>query len=133
MKVIRKRNYVQSFNHPQDIQEIVNYNYNYLSKNIKYSNEKNDYINPIIQNNTNITNKTKLQILLINNNDYHIPYYRNNENEKINKIELYDKMNHFIISNALKSEITFSNFFKEYIPKKREFLEDKTRMHIDLE
>ena len=133
MKVIRKRNYVQSFNHPQDIQEIVNYNYNYLSKNIKYSNEKNDYINPIIQNNTNITNKTKLQILLINNNDYHIPYYRNNENEKINKIELYDKMNHFIISNALKSEITFSNFFKEYIPKKREFLEDKTRMQIDLE
>ena len=133
MKVIRKRNYVQSFNHPQDIQEIVNYNYNYLSKNIKYSNEKNDYINPIIQNNTNITNKTKLQISLINNNDYHIPYYRNNENEKINKIELYDKMNHFIISNALKSEITFSNFFKEYIPKKREFLEDKTRMQIDLE
>ena len=133
MKVIRKRNYLQSFNHPQDIQEILNYNYNYLSKNIKYSNEKNDYINPIIQNNTNITNKTKLQILLINNNDYHIPYYRNNENEKINKIELYDKMNHFIISNALKSEITFSNFFKEYIPKKREFLEDKTRMHIDLE
>ena len=133
MKVIRKRNYVQSFNHPQDIQEIVNYNYNYLSKNIKYSNEKNDYINPIIQNNTNITNKTKLQISLINNNDYHIPYYRNNENEKINKIELYNKMNHFIISNALKSEITFSTFFKEYIPKKREFLEDKTRMQIDLE
>ena len=131
MKVIRKRNFMQSFNCPQG--RILNYNFNNLSKKVKYPNEKNDYINPIIHNNNILTNETKIPISLINNNNYHIPFNSNNENEKTNKIELYNKMNHFLISNALKSEITFSHLFKEYIPKKIDFLEDKTRMHIDLE
>ena len=131
MKVLKKRNYLQSINQSQDI---INNNFNYISKNLKYPNQNNDYINPIIYNNTININKNKNTIPLINNNNYYYPCHTSKfENENIIKAELYNKMNHFLISNALKSEITFSNLFKEYIPKKIEFLEDKTRMHIDLE
>ena len=54
-------------------------------------------------------------------------------NEKRDKTELYNKINEILITNALKSEETLSYLFKEFNPRKIEYLEDKSRMQIDLE
>ena len=117
MKFLKRRNFIQ-INENQE--SFIN---NMIIKKMKFQKSNDNYINPIINEN---------QIYIKINKT---PSNNNNKKKDLNNInnKYYEKINHIIISNALKSEMTFSNIFKNLIPKKIEFLEDKTRMQIDLE
>ena len=129
MRILKKRNLLQSIYDPQNKS-------NYLSntlfkKKMKNSNEKENYFNPIIYKKNNLSNLDENIDMKPVNNETNFRNYINNE--KRDKTELYNKINEILITNALKSEETLSYLFKEFNPRKIEYLEDKSRMQIDLE
>ena len=129
MRILKKRNLLQSIYDPQNKS-------NYLSntlfkKKMKNSNEKENYFNPIIYKKNNLSNfDENIDMKPVNNETNFRNYIIN---EKRDKTELYNKINEILITNALKSEETLSYLFKEFNPRKIEYLEDKSRMQIDLE
>ena len=130
MRILKKRNLLQSIYDPGNI---TNYfNNPFLKKMMKYSNDKENYINPIINKKINSSNLDEnIEMKPINNETNSIKNLI--INEKRDKSELYNKINEILITNALKSEETLSHLFKEFNPRKIEYLEDKSRMQIDLE
>ena len=130
MRILKKRNLLQSIYDPQNKS-------NYLSntlfkKKMKNSNEKENYFNPIIYKKNNLSNLDEnIDMKPVNNEKNLIQNFI--INEKRDKSELYNKINEILITNALKSEETLSYLFKEFNPRKIEYLEDKSRMQIDLE
>jgi hypothetical protein len=129
MRILKKRNLLQSIYDPQNKS-------NYLSntlfkKKMKNSNEKENYFNPIIYKKNNLSNLDENIDMKPVNNETNFRNYI--INEKRDKTELYNKINEILITNALKSEETLSYLFKEFNPRKIEYLEDKSRMQIDLE
>ena len=137
MKLLRRRNLFESIYDKEEMNNYFNNNNNLMKKKMKYPIRKENYINPIIYNKKNSSNLDEnIEMKSIMNND-NINYNKNSKNhyitEKRNKKELYNTINHILISNAIKSEITFTNLFKELYPQKINYLEDKSRMQIDLE
>ena len=129
MRILKKRNLLQSIYDPQNKS-------NYLSntlfkKKMKNSNEKENYFNPIIYKKNILSNLDENIDMKPVNNETNFRNYI--INEKRDKTELYNKINEILITNALKSEETLSYLFKEFNPRKIEYLEDKSRMQIDLE
>ena len=137
MKLLRRRNLFESIYDKQEMNNYFNNNNNLMKKKMKYPIGKENYINPIIYNKKNSSNLDENIEMKSIMNDDNINSNKNPKNyyitEKRNKKELYNTINHILISNAIKSEITFTNLFKEFNPQKINYLEDKSRMQIDLE
>lgn len=137
MKLLRRRNLFESIYDKQEMNNYFNNNNNLMKKKMKYPIGKENYINPIIYNKKNSSNLDENIEMKSIMNDDNINSNKNPKNyyitEKRNKKELYNTINHILISNAIKSEITFTNLFKELYPQKINYLEDKSRMQIDLE
>ena len=130
MRILRKRNLLQSIYEPQNMSNY--FNNTFFMKKMKYSNEKENYINPIIYKKNDLSNLDEnIDMMPVNNEKNLIQNFI--INEKRDKSELYNKINEILITNALKSEETLSYLFKEFNPRKIEYLEDKSRMQIDLE
>ena len=137
MKLLRRRNLFESIYDKQEMNNYFNNNNNLMKKKMKYPIGKENYINPIIYNKKNSSNLDENIEMKSIMNDDNINSNKNPKNyyitEKRNKKELYNTISHILISNAIKSEITFTNLFKEFNPQKINYLEDKSRMQIDLE
>ena len=106
MKFLKRRNFIQ-INENQE--SFIN---NMIIKKMKFQKSNDNHINPIINEN---------QIYIKINKT---PSNNNNKKKDLNNINNkdYEKINNIIISNALKSEMTFSKIFKNLILKKIEFL-----------